>query len=264
MFNHLLTMDFLFSFYYNRNTDLIKIKYHAHKKQKQVLDFISSYHDKKNYAPSLEEICKKFKLASVSTAHFHVKKLQNLGFINKQNNKPRSISVYKNQQMVKIPLIGTIAAGQPIEAIQNKEIIAVPKSKISHTGKFFALQVVGNSMIDENINNGDLILIKQQDTAENGQKIVALMDNYKVTLKKFYKEKNYIRLQPANKTIEPIIIKKDREFAIQGVVIDVIKNEENLQAKVLLKNKNVERNKTVPLNKIILGDAIKELKKTAE
>ena len=116
-------------------------------------------------------------------------------------------------------------------------------------------------MIDENINDGDLILVKQQNTAENGQKVVALVDNYEATLKKFYKEKNYVRLQPANKTIEPIIIKKGRELTIQGIVIDVIRNEEKIQAEKLLENKEIKRNKTFPLNKIIFGDAVEELKK---
>lgn len=231
------------------------------KRQKQVLDFISSYHKKKCYAPSLEEIRKKFKLASVSTAHFHVKKLRDLGFIGKQDNRPRSIDIYENEKMVNIPLLGLIAAGQPIEAIQNKEIIAVPKNKLSRSGEFYVLRVVGDSMIDENINDGDLVLVRQQDTAENGQKVVALVDNYEATLKKFYKEKNFIRLQPANKTIEPIIIKRDRELTIQGIVIDVIRNEEEIQAKKLLGNKEIKRNKTLPLNKIILGDAVEELKK---
>lgn len=231
------------------------------KKQKQVLDFISLYHKKKGYSPSLEEICKKFKLASVSTAHFHVKKLRDSGFLEKQDNKPRSIDVYENEKMVNIPLLGLIAAGQPIEAVQNKEMIAMPKSKLPRAGEFYALRVVGDSMIDENINDGDLILVKQQDTAENGQKIVALVDNHEATLKKFYKEKNFIRLQPANKTHDPIIIKRDRELTIQGIVIDVIRNEEEIQAEKLLENKEVKRSKTLPLNKIILGDAVKELKK---
>ena len=233
------------------------------KRQKQVLDFISSYHKKKGYAPSLEEISKKLKVASVSTAHFHVKKLQDLGFIGKQDNRPRSIDVYENEKMVNIPLLGLIAAGQPIEAIQNqnRETIAVPRSKISHNGQFYALRVVGDSMIDENINDGDLVLVKQQDTAENRQKVVALVDNYEATLKKFYKEKNYIRLQPANKTIEPIIIKRDRELTIQGIVIDVIRNEEGIQAEKLLENREIKRNNILPLNKIILGDAVEELKK---
>ncbi|MFH1564245.1 MAG: transcriptional repressor LexA, partial [bacterium] len=231
------------------------------KKQKQVLDFISSYHKKKGYAPSLEDIRKKFKLASVSTAHFHVKKLQDLGFLGKQDNKPRSIDVYENEKMVNIPLLGLITAGQPIEAIQNKGIVAVSKNKLPRFGKFYALRISGDSMIDENINDGDLVLVKQQDTAENGQKVVALVDNYEATLKKFYKEKNYIRLQPANKTIEPIIIKRNRELTIQGIVIDVIRNEEEIQAEKLLENKEIKRSKTLPLNKIILGDAVEELKK---
>ena len=116
-------------------------------------------------------------------------------------------------------------------------------------------------MLDENINDGDIILVKQQSIAENGQKVVALIDNYEATLKKFYKERGYIRLQPANKTIEPIIIKKDRDLTIQGIVIDVIKNEGELQATELLPQKEIKKYDTLPLNKIICGDAVEELKK---
>src|SRR4030067_3498761 len=116
-------------------------------------------------------------------------------------------------------------------------------------------------MIDENINNGDVVLVKQQSIAENGQKVVALIDNYEAILKKFYKERGYIRLQPANKTIEPIIIKKDRELTIQGIVIDVIKNEEELQAEKILTIEKIKRGAKLALNKIILGDTIKELRK---
>ena len=231
------------------------------KRQKQVFDFITSYRKKRGYSPSLEEIQKHFKLASVSTAHFHVKKLQDLGLLEKQYNKPRSIDIYENEAMVNIPLLGLIAAGQPIEAIQNKETIAVPQNRLPRSGEFYALRVIGNSMIDENINDGDIILVKQQSVAENGQKVVALIDNYEATLKKFYKERGHIRLQPANKTIEPIIIKKDRGIAIQGIVIDVIKNEQELQATELLPQKEIKKYDTLPLNKIICGDAVEELKK---
>jgi len=231
------------------------------KRQKQVFDFITSYRKKRGYSPSLEEIQKHFKLASVSTAHFHVKKLQELGLLEKQYNKPRSIDIYENEMMVNIPLLGLIAAGQPIEAIQNKETIAVPQNKLPRSGEFYALRIIGNSMVDENINDGDIILVRQQNVAENGQKVVALIDNYEATLKKFYKERGYIRLQPANKTIEPIIIKKDKELTIQGIVIDVIKNEEELQAEKILTAKEIKRDTKLPLNKIILGDAVKELRK---
>ena len=231
------------------------------KRRKQVFDFITLYRKKRDYSPSLEEIQKHFKLASVSTAHFHVKKLQELGLLEKQYNKPRSINIYENEKMVNIPLLGLIAAGQPIEAIEDREIIAVPQNKLPRSGEFYALRVIGDSMIDENINDGDIILVRQQNVAENGQKVVALIDNYEATLKKFYKERGYIRLQPANKTIEPIIIKKDKELTIQGIVIDVIKNEEELQAEKILTAEEVKRDIKLPLNKIILGDAVKELRK---
>lgn len=236
------------------------------KRQKQVLDYLTSYHKKRGYSPVLEEIRKHFKLASVSTAHFHVKKLQDLGLLEKQYNKPRSIDIYENEKMVNIPLLGLIAAGQPIEAIQNKETIAVPQNKLPRSGEFYALRVIGNSMLDENIKDGDIVLVKQQSIAENGQKVVALIDNYEATLKKFYKERGYIRLQPANKTIEPIIIKKDREIAIQGIVIDVIKNEEDLKAEEISTakefKKNIKKEEVEKyLNKVELGDIIDLLKK---
>lgn len=229
------------------------------KRQKQILDFITSFQKKKGFAPSLEEIKKYLKLSSVSTIHFHIKKLQSEGFLNKEENSPRSISVYKSQQMVKIPLMGVIAAGQPIEAIQVKETIAIPKTKVMKGRNFYALRVAGNSMIDENISDGDIVLVKEQQTAENGQKVVALIDNYEATLKTFYKERNQIRLQPANKEYEPIIIKKgEREITVQGLVIDVIKNE--IFDKEIKKEEKSEKSFKLPLNEIICGDAVDVMK----
>lgn len=192
------------------------------KRQKQVLDFIAYYQKRKDYAPALEDIRKKFKLASVSTAHFHVSKLRDLGYLAKEENKPRSIDVVGRETMVRVPLLGMIAAGQPIEAIQNREEIAVPKSKIPVSSEVYALRVVGDSMIEENINDGDIVLVKHQATAENGQRVVALIDNQEATLKKFYQERDHVRLQPANKALEPIIIQKDRDIKIQGIVVDII------------------------------------------
>jgi len=124
----------------------------------------------------------------------------------------------------------------------------------------YALRVRGNSMIDENVKDGDIVLVKQQKVAENGERVVALIDNHEATLKKFYQERGHIRLQPANKTFEPIIIRKDRDIKIQGVVIDVIKNEEELQAEKITTS-TVKKTKFLPINKIILGDAVAELKK---
>src|SRR3989339_295 len=231
------------------------------KRQKQTLDFITDYQGKRGYAPSLDEIRKKLKLSSVSTAHFHVSKLRDLVYLSKEQNKPRSIEAIGRETMIKIPLLGTIAAGRPIEAIQTKETIAVPKGKIPSSSEVYALRVVGNSMIDENIHDGDVVLVKYQETAENGQRVVALIDNNEATLKKFYKERGRVRLQPANKSVEPIIIRKDRDIKIQGIVIDVIKNEEELQAEKIITTKEVRKERKLPLNQIILGDAIQELRK---
>src|SRR3990167_3089553 len=222
------------------------------KRQKEVLDFISDYQRRKGYAPSLEEIKKHFKLASVSTAHFHVSKLRDLGLLSKEENKPRSIDVVGRETMVRIPLLGMISAGQPIEAIENKETIAVPKNKIPSSSEIYALRVIGDSMIDENINDGDIILVKHQNVAENGQKVVALIDNQEATLKKYYREKGHIRLQPANKRIEPIIIEKDVPIAIQGVVLDVIPETESAFPQALFSDKfipgNFKASCTGPLN----------------
>ena len=230
------------------------------KKQREVLDFIKSYSQRMGYAPSLQEISKHFNLSSVSTAHFHVSKLKKEGYLENSKNKARSISAPKKELWIKIPLLGTIAAGEPIEAIQENEFISVPKAKLPKTGKIYALRVKGNSMVDENIRDGDIVLVKQQAVAENGQRVVALIDNYEATLKKIYKERNQIRLQPANSAYEPIIIRKDRDIVIQGVVVDVIQNEDELQAEEI-KTSTLKRNQRLPLNKIILGDAVAELKK---
>jgi len=229
------------------------------KKQQSVLNFIEKSQEKNKYSPSLEEIQRKFKLASVSTAHYYIQQLKNKGYLSKQENQHRSISVFPTGQMVKIPLLGTIAAGQPIEAIQEKELIAVPKNKLSNSGNVYALRVLGTSMIDENINDGDIVLVKQQETAEDGEKVVALIDNQNITLKKYYREKGYIRLQPANKNMEPIIIRSDKDISIQGIVLDVIR-EEGSSTIQLPEYKEVQKHKELPLNKILCGDAVEILK----
>ncbi|MBI2623386.1 MAG: transcriptional repressor LexA [Candidatus Liptonbacteria bacterium] len=231
------------------------------KRQKEVLDFIKQYSRKKGYSTSLQEIQKKFKLASVSTAHFHVTRLKEGGYLERIENKPRAIRITEEQPLIKIPLLGTIAAGVPIALFDiPKETIAVPKSKVSSSSKVYALRVVGNSMIDENINDGDIILVQHQSTAENGQKVVALIDNHEATLKKFYKEKGHIRLQPANKNMESIILRNGRDVSIQGIVLDVIREEKN--SSVLFREcEKPEVHEKLPLNQIICGDAVEELQK---
>src|ERR1035437_4195241 len=123
------------------------------KKQRRVFDFVKEYHIKHDYAPSLEDIKKKFKLASVSTAHYYIKKLKEAGQLNKERNQPRSVVLNNREAMVKIPFLGIIAAGEPIEVIENREIIAIPKSRLPKFGEVYALRVQGDSMIDEGVNN---------------------------------------------------------------------------------------------------------------
>lgn len=230
------------------------------KRQKEFLDFITDYQKQKCYSPSLDEIRKKFKLASVSTVHFHISKLRDLGYLSKEENKPRSIEALGRETMVQVPFLGVIAAGQPIEAIRDREMIAVPKSKIPLSSEVYALRVVGNSMIDENINSGDVVLVRQQETAENGQKVVALIDNHEATLKKFYREEGYIRLQPANKKMEPLIFRNERNVSIQGIVLDIIREE--IKSPIQLPEyKETQKYRELPLNKILCGDAVEVLKK---
>ena len=192
------------------------------KRQKQVLDFLQKYHTKHGYAPSLEEIAKHLGLTSVSTAHHHIKALELLGLIDKEDNQPRGINVTEVDQVVKIPLIGLIAAGQPIEAIEEQQaMISVINSHITNPKDFYALKVVGESMIDEGIFDGDIVVIKKQSVAENGQTVVAIIDNNQATLNKLYREKTQFRLEPRNQTMLPFY--RD-EVEIRGVVYQIIRN----------------------------------------
>jgi len=232
------------------------------KRRKQVLDFIKSFRDKRGYSPSLEEIKRHFHLASVSTAHHHVKLLEELGYLKKQGNSPRSIDLYESQPMVQIPILGRISAGQPILAVEDREIISVPQANIKgDTQNLFALKVEGQSMIDENINSGDVVIVRSQQTAEDGQKVVALINNEEVTLKKLYREKNRIRLQPANSTLDPIFVDPGN-LIIQGVVIDTIKTlQNNYPNWESYKNQQQKSPTEFEANKIICGDCTTELKK---
>lgn len=195
------------------------------KKQVQVLDFIKIYRSKNDYAPSLEEIRRKFKLASVSTAHYYISKLQDAGFLNKEHNQPRAVSTIEAKQTVEIPILGAIAAGQPIEAIEiPDETITITRDEIGKQGKHYALRVQGSSMIDEGIFDGDIVVIRKQEVAENGQTVVAVIDDNQATLKKLYRENGKFRLQPANPTLFPIY--RD-EVEVRGVVVKIIRNLES-------------------------------------
>lgn len=200
------------------------------KRQKQILDFITKYESKNEFAPSLKEIKKHFKLASESTVHQHIEALKEKGYLNKLKNKPRGIELNKVEKFFEIPIVGNISAGQPIEAIEfGNESISVLSHEIKDKDQHYALKVAGDSMIDEGIFDGDTVIIRKQEYASDGQTIVAVIDDNLATLKKIYREKNRIRLQPANPTLFPIY---RSEVEIRGIVVKVVRNLE--QKNILL------------------------------
>ena len=215
------------------------------KRQKQILDYIAKYIKENDYPPSLEEIKDYFKLSSISTVHQHIENLQVKGYLKKIENQPRSIEINKKKSvsdLIDIPLLGTIAAGEPIEAFENPETIKVPKSQLSKSGEHFALKVQGDSMIDEGIFDGDTVIIRKQPDTENGETVVALINGDEATLKKIYKEKNGFRLQPANPSLKPIFTK---ELTVQGKVVSIVRSFEELKEKINSKERReVQKNET--------------------
>lgn len=191
-------------------------------KQKKVLDFITLYAQKKGYAPSLEEIKIHLHLKAISTVHEHIKALNDKGFLRKEDNRARGVlPIKKDTDTVEIPLVGTIAAGEPIEALEVAgETVRVTRGLIGDVKDYYALSVRGNSMIDEGIFDGDTVVIRKQQTADNGQTVVAIIDQNQATLKKLYREKDRFRLQPANPTLFPIYTD---ELEIRGVVVEIIR-----------------------------------------
>ena len=204
-----------------------------YKKQKQILDFISQYIQVNGYSPTLQEIADAMGLSSLATVHEHLRALEKKNIIKRYDGAVRGIeildnSVNANLTAIELPLIGYIAAGEPIEAIENEiTTVTVSPDMVSKSKRCFVLQVKGSSMIDEGIMDGDYVVLKQQETAENGQIVVALIDEGFATLKKFYKEKGgKIRLQPANDEMEPIIVDAN-QVEIQGVVTGIVRRYKN-------------------------------------
>lgn len=190
------------------------------KKQKEILDFIKKYIKNHGFSPTFEEISEHTNRA-FSTVHEHVSELVSKGFLNKKDNSSRSLELATQIEMIKIPLSGTITAGQPIEAIEcAQETITIPNFNLNKNDTYYALKVKGESMIDEGIFDGDIVVLKKQSSAENGQTVVAVIDENEATLKKIYREKNRIRLQPANQNMLPFYRK---EVEIRGVVIKIIR-----------------------------------------
>ncbi len=194
------------------------------KRQKQILNFIEESIRKNGYAPSLEEISRHFELHSISTIHKHLVNLEDKGLIKRHWNRARAIELLAVQEKPEardVPLVGLIAAGEPIEAVRGNELVAVPEDMIGRR-EVYVLKVRGESMVDEQVRDGDYVIVENRTDPKNGEMVVALLNGENATLKKFYREKSQIRLQPAHPTMKPILVRDD-ELAIQGVVVGVMR-----------------------------------------
>ena len=194
------------------------------RRQREILDYLKEFIDEHGYAPSLDEIGGRFGLSSLATVHKHLMNLQEKGFIRRAWNRSRSVELVQTRtggRAVDLPLLGHVAAGEPIEAVTSAETVTVPEDLVG-SRETYALRVRGSSMIDEQIRDGDLVIVENRRAARNGEMVVALLDGSDVTLKKFYREKRHVRLQPANDALAPIVARPDA-VQVQGVVIGVVR-----------------------------------------
>ena len=195
-------------------------------KQRRIYEFIRRYIAANQEPPTIAEIGRQFQMSSPASVHSIISALEREGLIKRIPNVSRGIEVVEqasnNGDDNEIPLLGIVAAGQPIEAILTHDTVPVPKD-MQGRGRTFALRVRGDSMIEENIQDGDIIIVASQKTAENGQMVVALIDGNYATVKKFYREPDFIRLEPANPQFKPIFIKTPERIQIQGIVRGLIR-----------------------------------------
>jgi repressor LexA len=201
------------------------------KRQKDVLDFLVAFINKHGYSPSFEEIAKAMRLTSLATVHKHIATLERKGFVRRGYNQSRSIEVMQlpkpvreqviERHVVELPLVGRIAAGRPLEAIEDRETISL--GDVARAKNVFVLQVKGNSMVEDHILDGDYILVEQTQVANPGEIVVALIGGEEATLKRFYRESgSRVRLQPANADMNPIVVPA-ADVKIQGRVVGVLR-----------------------------------------
>jgi repressor LexA len=195
-------------------------------KQRRIFEFIRGYIDSNQEPPTIAEIGRKFEMRSSASVHAVLKALEREGLIKRTPNVSRGIEIIQQsdtgEEDNEVSLLGTVAAGRPIEAILTNDTVSVPKDW-QRRGRTFALRVRGDSMIDENIQDGDIIVVTSQRTAENGQVVIALIDNDYAAVKKLYREPDFIRLESANPQFKPIFIRTPERIQIQGVVRGLIR-----------------------------------------
>ena len=190
-------------------------------KQMEIYNFLKAYIEDKAYPPSVREICTAVSLKSTSTVHAHLKTLEKKGYIHRESTKTRALEIIefteRKKELLEIPIVGNVTAGEPILAVENiEDTFQIPINYIKNSNKeLFILKVSGNSMIEAGIHDGDLAIIEKTNVAENNDIVVALIDN-EATIKRFFKEDNYYRLQPENSTMDPIIV---TECSILGKLV---------------------------------------------
>jgi len=194
------------------------------KRQREILDYLGEFIQQHGYAPSLEEIGRRFNLSSLATVHKHLTNLQEKGLIRRAWNRSRSVELVPTRgagRAVEVPMLGYVAAGSPIEAVASNETIAIPEDLVGKRDTY-VLRVRGDSMIDEQIRDGDYVIIEDRKTADDGEMVIALLGGSDVTLKKFYRDNGRIRLQPANTAMVPLLVTPE-QVQIQGVVVGVMR-----------------------------------------
>ena len=194
-------------------------------RQRRVLDYIKQYFEINQEAPTIAEIGKEFGMSSSASVHHVVSTLEREGFIRRIPNVSRGIELVEEgstEEKHEIPLLGVVAAGAPIEAVLNYETVCIPRDMM-RDGRMFALRVRGDSMIDEQIRDNDVIVLQSKQIADNGQTVVALIDGSDATVKKFYGGRNQVRLEPANSNYKPIVVRPPERVQIQGIVVGVIR-----------------------------------------
>src|SRR5688572_3062008 len=196
------------------------------KRQREILTYLEAYSEQNGYAPSFEEIAEHFNYNSLATVHEHLSNLERKGYIKRSYNESRAIEILPSDvypRALELPLLGQVAAGMPIEAISTPETLSVPEDFVRRTGNHYVLRVRGNSMIDEQIRDGDYVVVNERQRADNGEMVIALLSGNSATVKKYYRERDgRIRLQPANDTVAPIYV-HENDITIQGVVVGVLR-----------------------------------------
>jgi repressor LexA len=196
------------------------------KRQRQILDYLNGYTAANGYAPSFEEIAEQFNYNSLATVHEHLSNLERKGYIKRSYNESRAIEILPSDaspRSIELPLLGAVAAGIPIEEMTVEETIAVPQDFVRRTGNHYVLRVKGQSMIEDNITDGDLVVVQDKQAADNGDMVIAMIDGANATVKRYYRERDgRIRLQPSNDQMAPIYV-QENQMRVQGIVVGVMR-----------------------------------------